>query len=402
VSPNLLFLGTEFGLWVSVDAGASWAAFKPGNFPAVAVRDMVIQPRDNDLVLATHGRGIWIVDDLSPLRSLSSRTLDADVAFLPGRSVQQRIQSNGGWNDGDAVYVGDNPANGAVISYYLHSRQVIGKLTIDILDPSGTVVDTIAPGKRRGLNRITWSMLTKPPVVPPAAQIAGNAAQGPRFLPGTYTVRLTRAGKVYTMPLTVGLDRRATFTLSDRKAQFDEANRVKGLFLRMSVLVGEIAALRAEAGAIAGKLPAADPLRAELAQFDQHADALRKRVVATTEGGAITGEQRLREDTADVYGAIMATEAAPTPYAVARVAVLDRELGDVEKSFALLTGDPMRDLNAKLKAKSLPQLTVTSTTSDAGTAVDAGDGTARTIFHGLLGSRYLGTYLTSGAAPEDR
>ena len=400
VSRNLLFLGTEFGLWTSVDAGRSWGAFKPDNFPAVAVRDMVVQPRDGDLVIATHGRGIWIVDDLTPLRHVSTRTLDSAVSFLPGRPVQQRIRSNGGWVDGDAAYSGDNPPDGAVISYYLRSRQVIGKLTLEILDAHGNVVDTIAPGKRRGLNRVTWSMLTAAPLVPPAAQIAGQAAQGPRFLPGRYTVRLTRAGKVTTMPLVVGLDRRATFTVADRTAQFTQANRVKALFARMSVLVGRIAALRSQAAEAGAKLAPADPLRAQLAGFSDRADTLRKLVVATTEGGAITGEQRLREDAADVYGAIMATEAAPPPNAVARVGVLDRELADVEKRFTALTGGELRNLNDKLKAKSLPPLTVPSAVADAGTAVDAGDGTAKTLFEGMLGSRFYGSLST--AATRDR
>ena len=130
---------------------------------------------------------------------------------------------------------------------------------------------------------------------------------------------------------------------------------------------------------------------------------LRKLVVATTEGGAITGEQRLREDASDVYGAIISTEGAPTPYAVARVAVLDRELGDVERKFATLTSGEMQGLNQKLKAKSLPQLTVVSTVSDAGTAVDAGAGAARTIFSGLVGSRYVGPVSAlSTKAADDR
>ena len=73
VDPQLLFLGTEFGLWISIDGGAHWAQFKGGHLPAVAVRDLAVQPRDNDLVLATHGRGIWIVDDITPLRHLTPR-----------------------------------------------------------------------------------------------------------------------------------------------------------------------------------------------------------------------------------------------------------------------------------------------------------------------------------------
>ena len=75
VDPHLLFMGTEFGLWISTDAGAHWAQFKGGHIPTVAVRDLAIQPRDNDLVLATHGRGIWIVDDITPLRHLTAELL---------------------------------------------------------------------------------------------------------------------------------------------------------------------------------------------------------------------------------------------------------------------------------------------------------------------------------------
>ncbi len=385
LSRNLLFLGTEFGLWVSVDAGHSWAALRPGNFPAVAVRDMVVQNRDNDLVVASHGRGIWIVDDVSPLRSLSTQTLGSDVTFLAGRPVQQRIQANGGWPEGDAAYTGDNPPDGAVISYYLRSRQVIGKLTLDILDPSGTVVDSIAPGKRKGLNRVAWTMRTKPPQVPPAAQIAGNATQGPRFLPGTYAVRLSSAGKVYTMPLTVGLDRRATYSIQDRKAQFDQANRVKDIFKRMTLLVGQIAALRSQAASTTQKLAPAEPLRLQLTQFSDRADVLRKLLVATKEGGAITGEERLRERTADVYGAIMAVEGAPTQYAVARVVVVDRELTDVEKSFATLTASDLPPLNEKLKAQSLPQLTVARIASEVDVARG---GAVETLFGALVGSRF--------------
>ena len=388
VSPNLLFLGTEFGLWVSLDAGASWAPFHPGNFPAVAVRDMVVQARDNDLVIATHGRGIWIVDDISPLRSLSARTLDADVTLLPGRPVQQRIRANGGWVEGDASFSGDNPADGAVISYYLRTRQVIGKLSIDILDASGAVVDSIAPGKRKGLNRVVWSMRTKAPLVPPAAQIAGASTQGPRVLPGTYTVRLTKSGTVYTMPLIVGLDRRAAYTTDDRAKQFAEANRVKDLFARMSVLVGKINALRGQTAALSAKLAATDPLRARLATFSDHADDLRKLVVATKEGGAITGEQRLREETDDVYGAINGTEGAPTAYAVARVDTLDRELADVEKRFAALVSTDLPGLNEQLKSKSLPSIGMT----DVPTSDDvARGGPIEAIYANLLGTRLRGT-----------
>src|SRR4029077_18210201 len=80
---NLLFLGTEFGLWISIDGGQRWAQYKGANFPAVAVRDIVVHPRTSDLVLATHGRGIWIIDDITPWRALTDAVLSEDAAFLP-------------------------------------------------------------------------------------------------------------------------------------------------------------------------------------------------------------------------------------------------------------------------------------------------------------------------------
>ena len=84
VNPNLLFLGTEFGLWISVDGGQHWAQYKGSNFPAVAVRDIVVQARESDLVLATHGRGIWIIDDISALRALTPDLMSKEAALIPG------------------------------------------------------------------------------------------------------------------------------------------------------------------------------------------------------------------------------------------------------------------------------------------------------------------------------
>src|SRR5262249_14714524 len=90
VDRDLLFLGTELGLWISVDGGGSWAEFKGGDFPSVAVREVQVHPREHDLVIATHGRGIWIVDDITPLRSLGKELLAKPAAFLAGRPIQQR------------------------------------------------------------------------------------------------------------------------------------------------------------------------------------------------------------------------------------------------------------------------------------------------------------------------
>src|SRR5439155_26853781 len=109
----------------------------------------------------------------------------------------------------------------ALITYYQRSRHIFGDLKVEVLDAAGKLVDTVPSGKRRGLNRATWSMRLRPPRVPPAASAIFGAAIGPRVLPGTYTVRMTKGDQVYTTKLDVVLDPRAKYTVEDRKAQFD-------------------------------------------------------------------------------------------------------------------------------------------------------------------------------------
>ena len=157
-----------------------------------------------------------------------------------------------------------------------------------------------------------------------------GAATGPRVLPGTYTVRLTKGGEVVETPLVVSLDPRAPFTLADRKAQYDAAMKAHALFGRMSDVVDRLNGYRALAAARAKGLPEGDAVRKDLDAFAAKAEAIRKDVVATSEGGAITGEERLREHLAYVYDAILSYEGRPGDYQVERVAVLERELKDVE------------------------------------------------------------------------
>jgi photosystem II stability/assembly factor-like uncharacterized protein len=393
LNPNILFLGTEFGLFVSLNAGQSWAQFKPDNFPdGLAVRDIALQERDDDMVLATHGRGIWVVDDISPLRQLNGQTLASNVVLLPSAPIQQRIQGQGGWAEGDASYAGENPPSGATITYYQKARHVIGRMKLEILDANGNVVDEIPTSKRRGLNRVEWSMQTKPPVVPPAASIAGSSTAGERFLPGTYTVRLTDAGQVTTEPLTITLDRRAKYTLADRQAQYAAAERIKAMFLRMSKLVGQINGVRAQAAALAQAPTAPADVKAAAAQLGGKADTLRKEIVATTEGGAITGEERLREHTDQIYGMVTSTEQRPTNYELARIDALDRELKDVEAQWAALQSGDVAAFNAKLKAVNLPPLTIAEVTFDPDDLARGGRLSA--LARGLVGTHFYGDVST--------
>ncbi len=350
VRGDILFLGTEFGLWMSIDGGARWAEFKGENFPAAAVRDIVVQCRENDLVIATHGRGIWIIDDITPLRGLTPAVLNGEAGFLAARPVQQRISAFGGWPDGDAVYEGTNPAGGAQITYFQKSRHLIGRMKIEVLDSTGKVIDVIPASKRPGINRVSWSMRAKPPRVPPAAQLAFAGTQGPRMPPGEYRIRMTKGDKVYETPLVIGVDRRATYSAADRQAQYDAAMKAHALFGRMSGLVDRVVAVREQATARAAKLPEKDALRAALKGAADGADAIRRKIVASKEGGAITGEERLREHLDQAYGSLTGYDGRPTGYQVERVAVLERELADVEKEFETFLAKDLAAVNKKLGA----------------------------------------------------
>jgi len=351
VKPDLLFLGTEFGLWVSIDGGNNWAQFKGNHFPAVAVRDLAIQPRDHDLVLATHGRGIWIIDDITPWRALTPEIMSQDVAFVSARPVQERIEGSGGWANGAAMFVGDNPPDAAVINYYQRERHLYGKLKIEVLDSTGRVLDEVPASKRPGLNRVMWSMRERPPRVPPAAQIAFGGTRGVRFAPGEYTVRLTKNGKTYETKFTVGLDRRAKFIDADKKAQFDAAMKVRALFDDESALMDRIMFLRNEVAKMGKAVPESDPLHRNVKDFDGKIETVRKKIVATTEGGAITGEERIREHTDQLYGALLSYEGKPGDYHLAYIDTLRRELDDVTKDFEQLLSKDLPTLNQILKGK---------------------------------------------------
>ena len=333
VNQELLFLGTEFGLWVTLDGGKQWAQYKGAEFPNVAVRDLAIHPRDHDLVIATHGRGIWIVDDITPLRALTPENLGKEAVFIQARPTVQSVSGNGGWVNGDAAFAGPNPTEEAVITYYQKKRHIFGDLKIEVFDPAGKLLSTIPSSKRRGLNRATWPMRLKAPKVPRAATAAFGAAFGPRVLPGTYTVKMTKDKQVYTTLLQVVPDPRSKHTPADRKAQHDLALKLYDLLGNMTFATDRINGVRLALDDRAAKLPAGDPLAKRLQAASAAVDELRKKIVATKEGGAITGEERLREFLSDLYGNVNFYEGRPSQTQAERAEALARELADVVQSF---------------------------------------------------------------------
>ncbi len=181
---NLLFVGTEYGLFVSLNGGAEWKPFMT-NLPVVRVDDLLIHPRDNDLIVGTHGRGIWICDDISPLQQMNEKALAADTHLFdirPGTNWLNDITYSraGG---GQKVFRGENAPQGTAISYYLKAAPA-GDVKLTVSDITGKIVRTVTATKQVGLNRLQWNLRGDAPqrpagFGPPGAAGAGQPAANP-------------------------------------------------------------------------------------------------------------------------------------------------------------------------------------------------------------------------------
>jgi photosystem II stability/assembly factor-like uncharacterized protein len=235
---NILFAGLEFGAYFSLDGGDHWNKLKMG-LPTVPVDDIQIQPRENDLILATHGRSIYILDDLTSVEQLTPQVLGDDLHLFPMRdTIAWRIYSNR-WFDGQQVFLGPNPPPGALVDFYLKSKPGKNeKVKITVLDSSGKVVREIDDAKpEAGINRINWDLRYNPPVKPTPQQLAaqaqgffGGGARGPMVDPGTYTVKVELGKASQSQTVKVLEDPRIQISEADRAARHDAMMQLYDLY----------------------------------------------------------------------------------------------------------------------------------------------------------------------------
>ncbi|HJU83137.1 MAG TPA: hypothetical protein VJ600_02915 [Holophagaceae bacterium] len=371
VNRELLYLGTEFGLFLSVDGGAAWSAFRPENFPKVAVRDIAIHPRDKDLVLATHGRGLWIVDDLTPLRALGKEAMARPSAFLPVRPSERSVLQDFGWVDGDAQFNGQGPSYGAAFAYHQQKRHIFGDLKFEILDAQGQVLGTLPGDPRRGIQRLFWNMRLKAPRVPVGASPV-FVASGPRVLEGAYTIRMTDGPSVQKTELRIVPDPLSVNTAEDRRAQFDLAMDLFRMIDGMAYTTERLVALRDGARGAQAKDPA---LKARLEAFAAALETLRAEYVPVKEGAGITGEEKHREHLVSLYQTVAGFDGRPAPAAFARRDALKKDIGATDLAVAQLVAKDLGPLNAALKAEgAAPIQDLTWKDWDARTATGPGAG----------------------------
>ena len=352
VNPSLLFVGTEFGLFISIDSGMHWAQFK-GDLPNVAVRDIAIQPRESDLILATHGRGVYILDDLTPLRALTPEMLAKDLVMLPSRPSVLELPAGEQRADGDSEFMGRTLEEAASIVYYQRKRHIFGDLKLEIYDDKGTLLASIQGDKRRGLNRLAWPERAKPPKVPPAAGLVENQFLffGPQAQEGTYTVKLTKGKETYASTFKLVPDPRSKSTPADRALQHKVVTKLYTDLAQLTYVVDATNDLRDQVKARTAAATDAQ-LKDQLNQLLQQLNDFRETLVSVKEGGAITGEEKLREHLGDLYGAINGYSGHPTQSQIDRATVIEKQLDDAGAKLQSISTTVLPPVNTALQSKS--------------------------------------------------
>ena len=330
INPDLLFLGTESGLFISLDAGDHWARFT-GNFPRVPVHELYFQDRENDLIIATHGRGIYIIDDITPLQNLTTDMLKEEVVFLPTRPFVIKPTSGIQSFNGDDEFVGSNPSSAVNITYYLHKRHILGDIYLEVYNSNGTLVKKLPAGTRKGINRVQWNMVMKPPKVPASVQLLGQAMSGPSYPPGEYTVRMVKGDKSYTGKLQVVFDPESRHSVADREIRQNTLMKAYQLLEELAFSSRQLTDISIQSAEIL-RHPVSKKLKTDILKISGQSEKMLKELSPSRVGG-ITGEERFRERLADIYGGVMGYAGKPTHSQLERLAVLEAKVNDfVEKS----------------------------------------------------------------------
>jgi hypothetical protein len=386
VRKGLLFAGTETSVWVSFDDGDHWQSLQL-NLPHTSMRDLWIH--EGDLIVATHGRSFWILDDITPLRQITDATAKSDVLFKPASAYRVRRSSNPDTPIPPDEPLGENPPDGAILDYYL-AKPASGLLTIEVLDAKGAVVrrysSTDQPEQtetqlrqqviplywiRRnkavstdaGMHRWVWDLRYPTPLathyVYPISAVPHDtprAPQGPLALPGTYTVRLTVGGHSYTEPLTVKMDPRVKTPLAGLQQQFD-------MQMRLASLLTDSTKAGVEARSIRDQIKAILPQANGAVKDSIQAFADKLKVIVDGPEKPVPGSQaptlsRVNGAADTLYGEVDSADAAPTTAQTTAAAGAEHDAAVALKEWGKLKASDLGALNAQLRDAHLPELKV--------------------------------------------
>lgn len=350
VNKDLLFLGTEFGLFISVDGGNNWAHLTEA-LPRVAVMDLAIHPREHDLLIATHGLGIQIIDDITPLRHLTAEVLDSEAVVLPSKTAVLEIPNIFQEFPPDSEFVGDNPPAGAAITYYLKKRHIFGTLKLEILDASGNVIQTLPTTKRKGLNRLYWGMHLKPPKAAGAPGLSMFVFEGPMVEEGTYTARLIKGKKTFLGKIELVSDVVTGHSQADRQLRHKTVMELYRLQEELGYVANSVSDLSKKIEKRIEKIKDRR-IKSRLGKFKKVLDEFHSSIVQHE--GIMAGD-KLREKVMALYSSVIQYGGRPTEAQIYYLSVLKDQVKKAEVRFKRIKDKDLPSLNAFLKKKNLEE-----------------------------------------------
>ncbi|MCD6564812.1 MAG: hypothetical protein J7K53_02610, partial [Bacteroidales bacterium] len=279
--------------------------------PNVSIRDMVIQKRENDLVLATHGRGIMIIDDITPLRYLSKEVVEKDLTFLPSRPYVLRNIGNQQEYGGDDEFTGQNPPQQAFLTYYLKKRHIFGEMHLEVYDENGKLINKLPAGKRKGINRVPLSIRLKPPKVPTSKSLSFAGFFGPPLAAGNYSVKIVKGDLTEEGTFKIIDDPDSQHSQEDRVLQHKTLMKAYNMLENLAYLDQQVLDLKKGADKILETKPSRS-LKKKLTELSQNMQSIHAKLVATKEEGIYTQEEQLREKISNIYGGVVNFLGKPT------------------------------------------------------------------------------------------
>jgi photosystem II stability/assembly factor-like uncharacterized protein len=325
-NPDVLYLGTESGLFVSVDRGRRWTRVR-GNFPTVPIYEITLHPRENDMILATHGRGVWILDDLAPFQQFAKAQQTDAFVFEPEAAAHRNPSSERMKDfEGNRQFLGGNPARGANVSYFLKSDAKDVKLIVR--DASNNVVrelsgDATKDAAKAGVNTVTWDLRVKPLERTRNQQTGGggggfgSSTNGPLVLPGSYRLTLSVGGRE-TQSATVRVtgDADIQITDADRKTHFETVmalHTLQGTMNEAWDLVTDMDhQLTTVNDALKSQANVPGALKSALEDLRKSVDALKPRLGVGGGGGFGQNPANVRQRVSQLKGQIMGSTSLPT------------------------------------------------------------------------------------------
>ncbi len=319
---DLLFLGTEFGLYVTLDGGKSWSRFDK-NVPAVAIHHMEMHPKTNDLVMGTHGRGVIIIDDISPLREINQEVLNKSLHFFESEPFVME-ESSGGFGSSSGYqteWYGSNPSMSAEIKYILPKRHTFGKMTMEIQDMDGNKVATIEPGKNKGINIVTWDYSMKAPKVAKGKTFSFSAFTAPRAPAGRYKAVITKGKDVFEHEFVIEDDPKIGLTKEQYALKHSTTTKIYNMTEELAYMVYQLDAYH-------------DSLKVSNKKLAEDLNALKETLVVTTGDNYVgAAEPQLREKMADLYSKVAISYDVPSQAELDNLTAIEKRFEAAKRDF---------------------------------------------------------------------